>query len=537
MAFQKINVGAAPNDGTGDKNRDAFIKVNANFADAQAQINSTQLLTIVMDPPTKIAAGGNPTAGLTGAFPTLHMQLGLVDGSAGAGAPTSPDILAIAEMARLERSLAAAGIPDEPSLILDFVRGVHFASKGAITASIATLIASLPGSSFTRGSTATYFDSDGLMKTAATGVPRVEYDPVTRSPKGLLLEPAGTNQALRSSNFSTTWTLVGGNVTAGVATAPDGTVSMTSLIEDTGNTQHSLRQSSLAVTSGTTYTFSIFASERANANKRYLILLLQSGQFGADSYITADLATGTFTTTGVPVAAGMIPVGGGIYRIWVAATATGTGSTQAAYFISNSSSGSVGSYAGDGTSGFNIWGAQFEAGGSPSSYIPTVASAVARAADNYALAVPAGLLSLTAGTFLTEFDVPLAPPSNQAPARLQGSDQANSAQFSRNVSGSGSILANANGSNVIATTGGMAWPASGPVRAAAKYNAGNLISRSWLGAAATTTPSSTFTSFGSLTQVVPAGILVPCYLRRFLYWPVALGDSKLQAAANLSAWS
>ena len=31
-SFQTINVGAAPNDGTGDDLRDAFIKVNSNFS-------------------------------------------------------------------------------------------------------------------------------------------------------------------------------------------------------------------------------------------------------------------------------------------------------------------------------------------------------------------------------------------------------------------------------------------------------------------------------------------------------------------------
>lgn len=42
MAFTPINVGAAPNDGTGDTRRAGGIKINANFVDAQAQLNGKQ---------------------------------------------------------------------------------------------------------------------------------------------------------------------------------------------------------------------------------------------------------------------------------------------------------------------------------------------------------------------------------------------------------------------------------------------------------------------------------------------------------------
>lgn len=40
MAFTDVNIGAAPDDGTGDPLRTAFQKINGNFADAQVQINA-----------------------------------------------------------------------------------------------------------------------------------------------------------------------------------------------------------------------------------------------------------------------------------------------------------------------------------------------------------------------------------------------------------------------------------------------------------------------------------------------------------------
>jgi len=44
-----------------------------------------------------------------------------------------------------------------------------------------------------RPSQATYFDANGVLKTAAANVWRRDYDPVTKAPLGLLVEPQGPN--------------------------------------------------------------------------------------------------------------------------------------------------------------------------------------------------------------------------------------------------------------------------------------------------------------------------------------------------------
>ncbi len=54
---------------------------------------------------------------------------------------------------------------------------------------------------FSRASTATYFGSDGLLKTAAVSEPRFDYDPVTKALKGLLIEPSRTNFIKQSLNM------------------------------------------------------------------------------------------------------------------------------------------------------------------------------------------------------------------------------------------------------------------------------------------------------------------------------------------------
>jgi hypothetical protein len=46
---------------------------------------------------------------------------------------------------------------------------------------------------FTRASTATYFDSAGVLQSAAIDAPRLDYDPATLAAQGLLIEEARTN--------------------------------------------------------------------------------------------------------------------------------------------------------------------------------------------------------------------------------------------------------------------------------------------------------------------------------------------------------
>lgn len=56
---------------------------------------------------------------------------------------------------------------------------------------------------FTRAGSATYFGPDGLMKTAAADQPRLDYDPATLQPRGLLIEESRTNLLLNSATLAT----------------------------------------------------------------------------------------------------------------------------------------------------------------------------------------------------------------------------------------------------------------------------------------------------------------------------------------------
>lgn len=60
-----------------------------------------------------------------------------------------------------------------------------------------------PRITFTRASTATYFDEFGAMRTALANVPRIDFYPTTLECKGLLIEEQRTNLLLNSYTLAT----------------------------------------------------------------------------------------------------------------------------------------------------------------------------------------------------------------------------------------------------------------------------------------------------------------------------------------------
>jgi len=226
---------------------------------------------------------------------------------------------------------------------------------------------------FTRASTGTFFNSSGVLTSAAIDAPRLDYDPSTLAAQGLLIEEARTNLCLQSEDWgSATWSKSGSTITANATAAPTGTTIADKLVEDTSTGTHITTQSiSLGGSvDNSAYVISVFAK----ASERTRFQLFDNAQ--ASSGITAfDLSNGTVVSgTGTITA-----VGNGWYRCSVfPLKSTSITSTLTIRLIST---GTTTSYTGDGTSGIFLFGAQLEAGAFPTSYIPTTTTALTRSAD------------------------------------------------------------------------------------------------------------------------------------------------------------
>lgn len=238
-----------------------------------------------------------------------------------------------------------------------------------------------PRITFSRPTTATYFDSNGVLQTAAAGVPRFDHDPVTGESKGLLIEEQRTNLVTYSDQFdNAVWTKSNASITANAVISPDGSLTADKLLDDNTTSSHHVRTP--YTTTNQTLTFSCYLKA---AERTKVLVQLSNNATGAAGGLF-DLSAGTYGSVSnggdfTNTSASMSHVGNGWYRCSLTSTKGSVNSSVWPYMILADASGNT-SYAGNGTSGIYIWGAQLEAGSFPTSYIPTVASQVTRSADS-----------------------------------------------------------------------------------------------------------------------------------------------------------
>ena len=238
-----------------------------------------------------------------------------------------------------------------------------------------------PRITFTRASTGTRVNASGVMVSEAINGPRFDYDPVTLQPKGLLIEEQRTNIQLRSEEFdvSAVWGANAASVTANTVTSPSGTSTADTIAEDTASNAHGVLDLATTVTSGVTYTFSVYAKA---GTASVVQLLGRTASFGTDVWANFNLSTGSIGSVGSATTASIESVNNGWYRCSIRGAAVGTvvGGMSLVLTDNNATAGRFPSYVGSGKSLY-VWGAQLEAGAFPTSYIPTTTAAATRAAD------------------------------------------------------------------------------------------------------------------------------------------------------------
>ena len=216
-----------------------------------------------------------------------------------------------------------------------------------------------------------------VLMTAPAGVARFDCDPITRNSLGLLIEESRTNLLTYSSDF-TAWSggVFGGLViTPAQNIAPDGNLTASLFSSSASSTAGTLVRKVTTTAINTAYTASCYFKQ---GSARYGLIRLIFVNTGGDCYF--DLQSGVVSSQSAGITSATItPVGNGWYKC------VATGTTQATItnnLLDVGLSTSSGAFTAVSGSSVFTWGAQLEAGAFATSYIPTVASTVTRAADS-----------------------------------------------------------------------------------------------------------------------------------------------------------
>ena len=251
------------------------------------------------------------------------------------------------------------------------------------------------------------------LTTNRLNVPRIDY---TTGQPAILVEPQRTNLVTYSEDFSNaTWTKIKTTINSNAVVAPDGNLSAGGIYPNNGvNINYpsvglytSGNVSYLSKSTGTlapgTYTFSFFIKKN---NLRYIqprVSAVESLTSSVLSNNILDLENKTIYYNDGVSTVKIKDYSNGFVRYEI----TFNVSTSATYYLGfwywKETSGIT-----DGTLGYNIWGAQLEAGANATSYIPTVNGSVTRNADVISNTNAYNLIGQTEGTIFIDYNKVLA---------------------------------------------------------------------------------------------------------------------------------
>jgi hypothetical protein len=373
--------------------------------------------------------------------------------------------------------------------------------------------------------TATCVNSSGNVAVVNANLPRFDYDPTTLVCKGLLIEESRTNNFSYSEDFGNAyWSKVRSSVTTDVTNSPAGTNTADKLIEDTSTNTHLINLGSISFTSGTFYSFSVFAKA---AERSQIVLLFGGTAFGSGSgsQTLFDLSNATISNIAGAVATSTITnMGNGWYRCTATLAATATASDLIQFRLAT---GGTVTYTGNGTSGLYIWGAQLETGAFATSYIPNLSTGTTTRNADVATMTGTNFSSWWIATNGAS-DIWLIPKSTSTLAYMS---------FDDNTANNKIVIANSttSGQSTI-TSGGVlqATLTAGTITA----NATNKVGCSWNtnNCAATanatnpaTTASATIPTVTQLRIGNNGSAYANAWIQKLFYWPQRITNNEIQA--------
>jgi hypothetical protein len=232
-----------------------------------------------------------------------------------------------------------------------------------------------------------------------SGLPRLDYSGGCPS---LLLEPQRTNLALWSEQFDdAAWVKTYTTITANSTTSPNGYNNADKLVADVLTSNHWIEKIGYSSFSIGTHTMSIYAK----AGGSNFVQIATSSGFAA-TYQNYNLSNGTKGNGNVSSAGYSTSIEAIGTNGWYRITFTAANPSSDARFLIVPILSDVATrnptFLGNGTDGVYIWGAQIEFGSYPTSYIPTLGSAVSRNTDSAYKTGISSLIGQTEGTFFVE---------------------------------------------------------------------------------------------------------------------------------------
>jgi len=237
------------------------------------------------------------------------------------------------------------------------------------------------GITYTQSGNLTYFNSSGVLQTAAVDTMVLDYDPSTLVLRGYPFWEARTNIAIWSNDITVAhgYGATNATLTASAQSSPISGVTSVNLAAlnvgaNTGDNSDGFTAPGTVLSNNSSYTQSVFA--KPSGTTTFRIRDNASGgtwDFTLSGNGTAPTATGRLTATSIQKCAN------GFYRLtWsYTTTATAPGNRGDGYCIKTNVA--------DGTTGMLVIGMQIEAGAFPTPLIPTTTAAVTRAAPSCAI--------------------------------------------------------------------------------------------------------------------------------------------------------
>lgn len=223
---------------------------------------------------------------------------------------------------------------------------------------------------FSRGTSATYVGRDGLIVSAASGVPRIDF---TNDTKGhLLLEPQSTNLLTYSEDFSE-WTRSTTNLDTPsnvTQTNPSGESESGFININNGVSATKFIYKSISTTSSI-HTQSVFFKYHS----RQWVQLLSGG---TSHYANFDIQNGVVGNV-LDCTATIEDYGSGWYKCTATLSSAGTPINMAIAVLDDDATSRLPNSTGTGS--YYVWGTQVEALSYATSYIPTTGATSTRNAD------------------------------------------------------------------------------------------------------------------------------------------------------------